>query len=145
MSGKLICNVIMKMQLPVKDHKSNDCWAFLFVPFVHFAMKPVIRKTQHYFPSFSPFYLFFIRFSCYSCGVKWDGTGIDPMLHISYVFYIYMFGFIIPVSIILTCYVKIIKTIKFTVGDLIKYVFWEGLGQKFGLTEYLLKSIKIKN
>ena len=55
-------------------------------------------------------------FFLYSCGVKWDGDGEDPMLHISYVLYIYMFGFIFPVSIILTCYVKIIKTIKFTVS-----------------------------
>ena len=38
------------------------------------------------------------------------------MMHMAYVFYIYMFGFIIPVAIILTCYVKIIKTIQFTVN-----------------------------
>ena len=61
-------------------------------------------------------HLMFHLFLFYSCGVKWDGAGKNPLLHISYVFYIYMFGFIIPVSIILTCYVKIIKTIKCTVG-----------------------------
>ena len=38
------------------------------------------------------------------------------MMHMAYVFYIYMFGFIIPVAIILTCYDKIIKTIQFTVN-----------------------------
>ena len=56
------------------------------------------------------------KFVCYSCGVKWDGSGEDPMMHMAYVFYIYMFGFTLPVAIILTCYVKIIKTIQFTVS-----------------------------
>ena len=37
-------------------------------------------------------------------------------MHMAFVFYIYMFGFIIPVAIILICYVKIIKTIQFTVS-----------------------------
>ena len=37
------------------------------------------------------------------------------MLHMAYVFYIYMFGFILPVAIIFTSYLKIIKTIKLKV------------------------------
>jgi len=51
-----------------------------------------------------------------SCGLKWDvtDTELGPVMYMAYVIYIYMFGFIIPVAIILTCYVKIIKTIKFT-------------------------------
>jgi len=47
-----------------------------------------------------------------SCGVKWMGTGEDHAMNITYVFYIYMFGFIVPLTIIFTCYLKIIKTIK---------------------------------
>ena len=50
-----------------------------------------------------------------SCGVKWDGSGEDPMTHMAYVFYIYVFGFILPVSIIFSSYIKIIKTIKLQV------------------------------
>ena len=41
------------------------------------------------------------------------------MMHMAYVFYIYMFGFILPAAIIITCYVKIIKTIQFTVNKLV--------------------------
>ena len=53
-----------------------------------------------------------------SCGVKWNPSGEDPMMHMTYVFFIYMFGFIIPVTVIFTSYFKIIKTIKLKVsGD----------------------------
>ena len=48
----------------------------------------------------------------FSCGVKWSGIGEDLTMHVTYVFFIYLFGFIIPVSIIFTSYLKIIKTIK---------------------------------
>ena len=51
-----------------------------------------------------------------SCGVKWNGSGQDPVDHISYVAYIYTFGFIVPVTIIFTSYYKIIKTVKYKVG-----------------------------
>ena len=47
-----------------------------------------------------------------SCGVKWMGTGEDHLMNIAYVFYIYMCGFIFPLAIIFTCYLKIIKTTK---------------------------------
>ena len=40
------------------------------------------------------------------------GTGEDQVMNIAYVFYIYMLGFIFPLAIISTCYLKIIKTIK---------------------------------
>ena len=43
------------------------------------------------------------------------GTGEDHAMNITYVFYIYMFGFIVPLAIIFTCYLKIIKTIKLKV------------------------------
>ena len=43
------------------------------------------------------------------------GTGEDHIMNITYVFYIYMFGFIFPLTIIFTCYLKIIKTIKLKV------------------------------
>ena len=36
-------------------------------------------------------------------------------MHMAYVFYIYLFGFILPVVIIFNCYLKIIRTIKFKV------------------------------
>ena len=52
----------------------------------------------------------------YSCGVKWVGSGENPTLHMAYVFFIYMFGFILPVAIIFTSYLKIIKTIKLKVS-----------------------------
>ena len=38
------------------------------------------------------------------------------MDHISYVAYIYTFGFIVPVTIIFTSYYKIIKTVKYKVS-----------------------------
>ena len=40
------------------------------------------------------------------------GTGEDHVMNIAYVFYIYMCGFIFPLAIIFTCYLKIIKTLK---------------------------------
>ena len=40
---------------------------------------------------------------------------MDPMDHLSYVAYIYTFGFIVPVTIIFTSYYKIIKTVKYKV------------------------------
>ena len=40
------------------------------------------------------------------------GTGEDHAMNIAYVFFIYMFGFILPLAIIFTCYLNIIKTIK---------------------------------
>ena len=43
------------------------------------------------------------------------GTGEDHAMNIAYVFYIYMFGFIVPFAIIFTCYLKIIKTITIKV------------------------------
>ena len=50
-----------------------------------------------------------------SCGVKWDPSGEDLRMHITFIFFIYMFGFIIPMVIIFTSYLKIIKTIKLKV------------------------------
>ena len=50
-----------------------------------------------------------------SCNVAWSGAGEKVVSHLSYVAFIYVFGFIIPVSIIVTCYVKIIKTVKLKV------------------------------
>ena len=47
--------------------------------------------------------------------MKWSGSGVDPMDHLSYVAYIYTFGFIVPVTIIFTSYYKIIKTVKYKV------------------------------
>ena len=55
------------------------------------------------------------RSGCCSCGVRWMGTGEDPDMNKAYVFFIYMFGFIVPLAIIFTCYLKIIKTIKLKV------------------------------
>ena len=55
------------------------------------------------------------QFLFLSCGVKWSGSGVDPMDHLSYVAYIYTFGFIVPVTIIFTSYYKIIKTVKYKV------------------------------
>ena len=43
------------------------------------------------------------------------GTGEDSHMNKAYVFFIYMFGFIVPLAIIFTCYLKIIKTIKLKV------------------------------
>ena len=42
--------------------------------------------------------------------------GDNHWMNISYVFYIYMFGFIIPLAIISTSYLKIIKTLKLKVS-----------------------------
>ena len=47
------------------------------------------------------------------------GKGEDHEMNIAYVFYIYMFGFIFPLAIIFTSYLKIIKTIKLKVLHLI--------------------------
>ena len=47
-----------------------------------------------------------------SCGVKWVGSEDDRLHHMAYMFYIYMFGFIIPVSIVFSSYLKIVKTLK---------------------------------
>jgi len=47
-----------------------------------------------------------------SCGVKWKPGAQSPALQMSYIAYIYCLGFIIPIIIIFTSYIKIIKTIK---------------------------------
>ena len=57
----------------------------------------------------------FISYFVFSCGVKWNGSD-DGFKHISYIAYIYIVGFFIPVSIIFTSYYKIIKTIKYKVN-----------------------------
>ena len=48
------------------------------------------------------------------------GTGEDHLMNIAYIFFIYMFGFIFPLNIIFTSYLKIIKTIKLKVPWKIK-------------------------
>ncbi|XP_023344028.1 rhodopsin, GQ-coupled [Eurytemora carolleeae] len=47
-----------------------------------------------------------------SCGVKWAQADQNPVEHISFVAYIYMLGFVIPVIIIFTSYLKIIRTVN---------------------------------
>ena len=44
------------------------------------------------------------------------GKEDDHWMNIAYVFYIYIFGFIIPLAIISTSYLKIIKTLKLKVS-----------------------------
>ena len=44
------------------------------------------------------------------------GKGDNHWMNIAYVFYIYMFGFVIPLAIISTSYLKIIKTIRLKVS-----------------------------
>ena len=53
--------------------------------------------------------------------MKWNGSGRDPVDHISYVAYIYTFGFIVPVTIIFTSYYKIIKTVKYKVSSILYF------------------------
>ena len=54
----------------------------------------------------------------FSCGFKWSGYDLEAKLNLSYVAYIYTFGFVVPVSIISTSYYKIIKTIRIQVSVL---------------------------
>ena len=51
--------------------------------------------------------------SLFSCGVVWAGGDSDsPSLFIFYIIFIYLFGFVFPLLIISTSYLKIIKTIR---------------------------------
>ena len=55
------------------------------------------------------------RFSetIYSCGVIWSGQeSSQPAITVSYIIFIYFLGFIFPLAIISTSYLKIIKTIR---------------------------------
>ena len=47
--------------------------------------------------------------------MKWDGVGENKQVHMAYVFFIYVLGFIIPFTIIFTSYFKIVKTLKLKV------------------------------
>ena len=60
----------------------------------------------------------------FSCGVVWAGKDSDlPSSSILYIIFIYMFGFVFPLVIISTSYLKIIKTIR---KDLfIKKINWK--------------------
>ena len=64
--------------------------------------------------------LFYVHFpniiKFFSCGVIWGGTGQHPMNNLTYVTYIYTFGFVVPFTIISTSYYKIICTVKYRVS-----------------------------
>ena len=50
-----------------------------------------------------------------SCGVLWAGSEKEHFMHLTYMFYIYGFGFILPGSVIFSSYLQIFKTIKLKV------------------------------
>ena len=55
-------------------------------------------------------------FNMFSCGVKWAGSEeSDFVLNMSYVFFIYIFGFILPLAVISTSYMKIIRSTSYLV------------------------------
>ena len=54
----------------------------------------------------------------YSCGVIWSGDeSSHSAISVSYIIFIYFLGFIFPLVIISTSYLKIIKTIRKVYGQ----------------------------